>query len=117
MCIMSPASNRSQQMGQVKSPSAFGFANAGSLVGSAGGSGCVGGRETSDCGTRNSIPHSGQSTFIPAASSSAFSFRPHDGHKKRNSIIRILTLQMMNKLLKDDKTKEFCVNFVGPKRK
>ena len=110
MCMMSPASNRSQQTGQVKSPSTFGFAKAGSLIGSADGSGWVGGRETSACGTRNSVPQSGQSTFIPAASSSAFNFRPHDGHKKRNSIIRILISQMMNKLLNADKekAKEFC---------
>jgi hypothetical protein len=39
-----------------------------------------------------------QSTFIPATSSSAFSFRPHDGHKKRNSIIQGLSL-----LSRDDK--------------
>ena len=109
MCIMSPASNRSQQTGQVKSPSAFGFANAGSLAGSVDDSGGVGGMEAPACGTRNSVPQSGQSTFIPAASSSAFSFRLHDGHKKRNSIIPNLILRMMNKFLNDDKAKELCL--------
>jgi len=90
--MMSPASNRSQHTGQIKSPSAFGLANVGSLTGSTGGSGCAGGSESCGCGTRNSLPQSGQSTFIPAASSSAFSFRPHDGHKKRNSITQVLCL-------------------------
>jgi hypothetical protein len=35
---------------------------------------------------------SGQLTFNPATSSSAFSFRPHEGHKKRNSITQVLCL-------------------------
>jgi hypothetical protein len=49
---------------------------------------CGGGRGTSGCGTHISVPQSGQSTRMPAASSSAFNFRPQDGQKKRISILQ-----------------------------
>jgi hypothetical protein len=105
---MSPASNRSQQTGQVNSPSVFGFANTGSLVGTAGVSDCAGGAD-SGCGTRNSVPQSGQSTLIPAASSSAFNFRPQDGQRNRNSILTPDTefAKIMRGGVPNSKTKEF----------
>src|SRR4029079_10246784 len=91
--MMSPVSNRSQQTGQVSSPSRLGFVKArsrgGSTGKSAGASGGEGffGAEGSSSGKRNSTAQCGQSTRRPASSSSAFNFWPHEGQKKRNSII------------------------------
>jgi hypothetical protein len=71
--MMSPLSKRNQQTGQVNSPFGFGLAKARSLVGAGGVSTDDSGDEVSGYGTANSALQCGQSTVLPASSSSALS--------------------------------------------